>query len=284
MRPRRTRRGHTSLPPTRSFYVLHAAQLSCSPAATWLQAGNNRTLVSFQRVIVPLLHLVTSRRFLNNPLTELSNPVLARIADTLDPQAVATCLSQLAAAGSIADADPRHTVGEVGVQPSRAPSSPLPHRVDTARASSEVVCAPVGPLSHMRAWDPAHVCLVQRDRARWAPADCGELAQPIAAFFYEVLLKFEDKRRRLAAGASACTDAITAFCSSLEEEQGRAPLHAVVAGRVEDIHRCYLRYVLRLLRLLCLPARLPACQPASLASAPFVWTDCAYHAENQICS
>ena len=76
-----------------------------------MQAGNNPSRVSFQRVTVPLLHLVTSRLWLNSPLTEFSNPVLARMADTLDLQAVAACLSQLSAAGSITDS--RHTQGEV---------------------------------------------------------------------------------------------------------------------------------------------------------------------------
>lgn len=70
-------------------------------------------LVSFQRVVVPLLRLVTDRRFLNSPLGQLSNPVLARIADTLCLGRASDCLLQLASAGSITDADPRHKAGEV---------------------------------------------------------------------------------------------------------------------------------------------------------------------------
>jgi hypothetical protein len=79
---------------------------------------------------------------------------------------------------------------------------------------------------------------VQEDRGRWAPADYAELAQPIADFLYECLLKFQDKRARLLAGGVAeCAAALERFCTRLEAAQQRAPLHAVVLGRVADIGR-----------------------------------------------
>ncbi len=68
-----------------------------------LQAGNRPYSPSFQRNVVPLLRLITTPLFLNNPLTHLVNPVLARTADALDLRQVAKCLRQILVRGSVAD-------------------------------------------------------------------------------------------------------------------------------------------------------------------------------------
>ena len=57
--------------------------------------------VSFQRVIVPLLRLVTQPRFAHSTLTELRNPVLATIHSLLPLDRVQSCITALADTGSV---------------------------------------------------------------------------------------------------------------------------------------------------------------------------------------
>lgn len=59
--------------------------------------------VSFQRVIVPLLRLVTQPRFAHSTLTELRNPVLAMLHSLLPLDRVQSCITALADAGSVGD-------------------------------------------------------------------------------------------------------------------------------------------------------------------------------------
>lgn len=127
------------LPAMLRLQLMHTLTHTLPPPPS-LQAGNHSNSVSFQRVTVPLLRLVTDRRWLSSPLSALSNPVLARIADTLDFGRVRNCLDQLAAAGSIAD--PAHTPTEVSSTPPRrwsAASDPVPAR-------SRIAGWPVGLL------------------------------------------------------------------------------------------------------------------------------------------
>ena len=68
-----------------------------------MQAGPYRDTVSFQRVIVPLLRLVTQPRFSQSTLTQLRNPVLATLHSELPLDRVQQCIAALAATGSITD-------------------------------------------------------------------------------------------------------------------------------------------------------------------------------------
>lgn len=60
-----------------------------------IQAGRFTNRVSFQRVVVPLLHLVTQPRFANSTLTELRNPVLATLHAQLPLDRVRHCISAM---------------------------------------------------------------------------------------------------------------------------------------------------------------------------------------------
>ncbi len=67
------------------------------------QGGGGKQPTSFQRVIVPLLHMVSSPEVANSPLGQLVNPILATILDSLDFDALRKCLERLVNFGSIAD-------------------------------------------------------------------------------------------------------------------------------------------------------------------------------------
>ena len=62
-----------------------------------MQAGTFKDLVSFQRVIIPLLRLVTMPRFSSSTLTQLVGPVLATLHSELPLGKVQQCIAQLAA-------------------------------------------------------------------------------------------------------------------------------------------------------------------------------------------
>ena len=66
-----------------------------------MQAGSFRDQVSFQRVIVPLLRLVTMPRFSNSPLTLLSGRVLATLNAELPLDKLQTCVRKLAEMGCV---------------------------------------------------------------------------------------------------------------------------------------------------------------------------------------
>ena len=58
---------------------------------------------SFQRVIIPMLHLVTRKPSFNSVLDTLVNPILAKIAGSLNLESVHHCLGALITSRSIAD-------------------------------------------------------------------------------------------------------------------------------------------------------------------------------------
>lgn len=70
------------------------------------QEGASQDHVSFQRVIVPLLRLVTLPALANTPLTRLYTPIVATLLDPTEGLQLADlerCLRELAARGSIED-------------------------------------------------------------------------------------------------------------------------------------------------------------------------------------
>jgi hypothetical protein len=132
---------------------------------TWpfsVKAGNRADILSFQRVVVPLLRLVTKDEFQSSMLSQYLNPIYATLhqCEIFEPH-ICVCLSELTKARSIDD--PFYSDG-------KGPAA-------------------AGPVGH---WGTDEV---------WAPASWVDVFQPVSQYALQVVQRFRDSQHSAATRA-----------------------------------------------------------------------------------